>query len=213
MHRKLLVLSVLAACGGDDQPNSQPDSHTDQPLVCKSIALCTTYEVKTFTGTVPAATGGTVASGVYRLAYKLIPDDVGETGGYHDELEALEISGTQYNWAGFFRDEIGNIATSGTTLTFRASRKCSRGSDGDPSTNSQDYKYTATSNQLLIYDHVTRSDGVQWDEINAYVLTTSPQDVCTVVNSEPSAPGDSARCTVTNCACNFAVNDTVSECT
>jgi hypothetical protein len=161
---------------------------------------------------VPAAAGGTVASGLYRLAYKLIPDNVGETGGYHDELEALEISGTQYNWAGFFRDEIGTIATSGAMLTFQSTRKCSRGSDGDPSTQSLAYKYTATSGQILIYDHVTRSDGVQWDQINAYVLANSPQDVCTVVTSEPAAPGDSAMCTVSNCACSFAVNDTVSAC-
>jgi hypothetical protein len=211
MHRQLLVLSALAACGGDGHPTN-PDAPPAQPLACKSIALCTTFDVKTFTGTVPAATGGTIASGLYRLAYKLVPDNVGQTAGYHDELDALEISGTQYNWAGFFRDAIGSISTSGATLTFQETRKCQRGSDGDASTQSQSYTYTATGGQLLIYDHVTGSNNMQWDEINAYVLTTSSQDVCVTVSSEPSMPGDSAMCTVSNCACSFAVNDTVSAC-
>jgi hypothetical protein len=208
---------VVAACGGggggggDDQPS--PDAQNVKPLTCSSIALCTTYDVKTFIGKVPVPEGGKVSDGLYRLAWVLDPDDIGETAGYHDDLDALAIRGGTFNWAGFFRDDIGTISTSGTMITFKQTQHCERGTDGSASTEALDYKYTATANELHLYSHVTRSDGVQWDSMKAYVLTSSPQDVCQTVSGDPTMPGDSAKCRVTNCACKFAVEGTVGECT
>jgi hypothetical protein len=208
----LLVIGTACggAAGGDDTP---ADATAVTPLTCSSIALCTTYDVKTFLGDVPAPAGGTIKDGIYRRAYTLIPDDVGETAGYSDDLDALEIRQGTFNWAGFFRDAVGTIASSGDTITFHETRNCEGGRDGSPSTQAFEYRYTATGSELRFYSHVTRSDGVEWDKMHVYVLVGSPQDVCRTVGSEPSAPGDSARCNVINCACSFAVEGTVNECT
>jgi hypothetical protein len=219
---RFLMLSILAsACGGstsDQMTDGKPpptDATSDAPpakLACNSAALCTTYDVNTFLGTVPAPAGGTVRSGLYRLAWKLIPDNVGETGGYHDELESLETSGSGYRHAAFFNDELGTFQTTGTTITFNASQYCDRGNDGDPSTNVREYKYTATATELDLFSTVTRSDGVTWQQLSAYVLTASPMDVCKTVAMTPPTPGDSAQCRVSNCACEFALNGTVPAC-
>jgi len=207
---------VLAACGGGggdgDDGSPSPDSMMDTALTCKSVALCTTYDVKTFVGTVPAPAGGSVENGVYRLAYDLIPDDVGEQEAYRDELEVLQIRDGHFNWAAFFHDELGTYTTSGQTITFQETRRCDRGAEGEASTARTEYAYTATGDELHLYSRVMRSDGVSWDKMYVYKRTTSPDDVCRTVNAEPSAPGDSARCNVTNCACSFAVEGTVDAC-
>ena len=197
---------VVAACGGEG------DGADPEPLTCQSIALCTTYDTKVFIGKVPAPEGGSVRDGLYRLAWAMDPDNIDEDPSY-DDLDALEIRGQYFNWAGSFRDNIGAIATAGTTMTFKKSQLCERGSDGSSSTDSLEYKYTATGNELRLFSHIRRSDGVEWDRMKVYVLTSSPADVCKTVSSEPSAPGDSAICRVTNCACKFAVEGTVSTCT
>lgn len=218
MARWFLVI-VVAACGGGggggggDDGGGGVDAPPAEPLTCKSIALCTTFEVKTFLGTPSTPAGGALGDGIYKLAYKLIPDDIGESGGYHDELEALEIRGDQFNWAGFFRDEVGTVTVAGTKATFQATRRCSRGTDTGDSTDKQDYPFTASAGELHLFSHVTRSDGVQWDEEQVYLRVGDPQQVCAAVANEPSTPGDSVQCTVSNCACSFAIEDTVGECT
>jgi hypothetical protein len=211
--RHSMFLIALAACGGgsDDSPaiDAAPMA---EPLTCSSVAFCTTYDVKTFTGTVPAAMGGTPTDGVYRLAYSLIPDNVGEMPGYRDDLDVLQIRGGYYNWAGFFRDEIGTFTTSGTALSFRRTKNCERGSDGSADTTTTDYKFTASGNELHIYSHVKRSDGVEWDKVYVYKKTSGSNETCNTVSAPPSAPADSAMCNVTNCACRFAVEGTVNAC-
>lgn len=204
-HLVCLFTVLAAACGGDDS--------SSEPLTCESIALCTTYEVKTFTGTVPAPAGGTIKSGLYRLAYNLIPAGIpGEEEDYIDSLDALLIEGTQYNWAGPFRDDLGTLSTSGTDLTFTQTRRCNRGEDNGTYSDSTTYKYTATANELHVYVHVRRSDGMEWDQMDVYKLTSSPSEICETVSAEPSTPGDSAMCTVINCGCSFSVNGTVDVC-
>ncbi|HEY5928196.1 MAG TPA: hypothetical protein VIV11_41195 [Kofleriaceae bacterium] len=207
---------VVCACGGEgggDDDSPAADAANAQPLTCKSIALCTTYDVKTFLGSVPAPAGGAVNDGLYRLAWVMDPDNVDEDAGYFQDLDALAIRGSSFNWAGFFRDDIGTWSTSGSVMTFKHTQNCERGSDGSVSTDMREYKYTASASELRIFSHVSRSDGVEWDRMYVYVLTSSPADVCKAVTSEPSTPGDSADCQVTNCACKFAVEGTVSECT
>ncbi len=211
-----LLWLMTAACGGgggDDTP--LPDGATPAvPLTCKSVALCTTHDVKTFTvATLPVAGGGTVADGVYRLAYDLIPNDIGEQPGYFDGLDVLQVRGKHYNWAGFHRDELGTFTTAGTTLTFQQTRDCDRGTDGEPTTRTVEYRYTASATELHLYSRVMRSDGVSWDKVYVYKRTASPDEVCRTVPSDPAAPGDSARCTVSNCACSFAIENTVAACT
>jgi hypothetical protein len=216
--KQLILCLALAACGGgggegggdDDQP-AMPDAAV-QPLTCKSVALCTTYDVKTFIGEVPAPAGGTVESGLYRLAYVVAPSNVNETPGYRDDLDVLMIRGTYFNWAGFFRNTIGTISTSGSVITFQDTQYCSYGEDGDAATTKKEYKYTAMAGELRIYSHVWRSDGVEWDEMMVY-KQTQPQGVCETVSTEPQQPADSAKCRVTNCACNFALEGTVQSCT
>jgi hypothetical protein len=220
MKRFFLLAITASACGGSTT-NSSDDAAPPPPMIdapppklaCNSAALCTTYDVNTFLGTVPAPAGGTIRSGLYRLAWKLIPDNVGETGGYHDELESLEISGNQYRNAAFFDDELGTIQTTGTAITFNASKNCPSGADGDASTNSRDYTFTATATELDLFSTVTRSDGVTWQQLSAYVLTMSPMEVCQTVATTPTSPGDSAQCHVSNCACFFTLNGTVGACT
>jgi hypothetical protein len=214
----MLVVVAIAGCGGggssqgddDDQPVDAPA--TDQPLTCKSIALCTTYDVKTFIGTVPAPEGGTVKDGLYRLQYVLVPSNINETAGYRESLEALMIRGKHFNWAGFGHDSIGTITTNGPMITFNETQYCSYGSDGDAATTKVEYKYTAVGDELRIYSHVRRSDGVEWDELNVYVAASSPADVCQTVSGDPVQPGDSTKCRVTNCECNFAIEGTVNDC-
>ena len=216
MARWLFVI-VLAACGGGggggDDSSGGVDAPPTEPLTCKSISICTTFEVKTFLGTPSTPAGGTLGNGIYKLAYKLIPDNINEDGGYHgDDIEVLQISGNQFNWAGFFRDEVGTVSVAGTKATFQATRRCSRGEDTGESTNKDEYPFTATAGELHIFSHVTRSDGVQWDEEQVYLRVDDPQKVCAAVANEPATPGDSVQCRVSNCACFFAVNDAVGEC-
>jgi hypothetical protein len=217
MARFVLITLVIAACGGDDggggnggNPDGQPQPAEE--LSCKSIALCTTFDVKTFLGTVSTPTGGTLKNGLYKFAYEIRPDNVNEDGGYTEDLEALVISGNQYNWAGLFRNELGTLTVSGTTATFQATRRCERGTDQGESTNKLEYPFTATDREIHLFSHVTRSDGVEWDDEQVYLRVDDPSTVCNAVANEPSTPGDSVQCRVTNCACSFAVNDTVAEC-
>jgi hypothetical protein len=207
MRSYLCLFTVLVAACGEDTSGSS------EPLTCESIAICTTYEVKTFTGAVPAPAGGTIKSGLYRLAYNIIPDGIdGEEADYSDELTALLIEGTQYNWAGYFQDSVGKITIAGTDATFTDTRDCFRGADQGDSTNSWTYKFTASGTELHIYDHVRRSDGVEWDKMNVFKLVSDPDEICDTVSSEPSTPGDSAMCNVANCGCSFSVNGTVDAC-
>ena len=216
MKTSLLMMSlVLAACGGgDDGGTSASDAPMMvEPLTCNSVAFCTTYDVKTFIGTVPTATGGKPADGMYRLAYTLIPDTVGEMATYIDDLDVLQIRGGYFNWAGFHRDEVGTFTASGDTLTFKSTKNCDRGSDGSASTEQTDYKFTASGTELHIYSKVTRSDGVMWDKMYVYKQASNPEEICKTVTSPPASPADSAMCRVTNCACRFATNNTVNACT
>ncbi len=210
LNLRLLVLSLVtvAACGGSDDTTMSSD-----PLTCDSIAMCTTYDVKTFVGTLPAGAGGTIHGGLYRLAYTMIPEGIdGEEGGYEEGLDALMIDGTSYNWAGFFRDHAGTLATAGTTLTFQHTHSCYRGEDKGASSDTDSYPYTATATELRLYSHVERSDGVEWDNMLVYRLVDDPSEVCDTVSSEPATPGDSADCNVSNCGCSFSIGDTVTSC-
>jgi hypothetical protein len=207
---RTILICLLAACGGGDDA---PAIDAPAALTCKSIALCSTYDVKTFIGTIDPPAGGAIHDGIYRLAWIMDPSSTGDSPGYHDGLDALQIRGTSYNWAGFFRDHIGSISASGTAITFQKSQHCERGSDGSSTTDKLDYKYTASATELRLYSHVTRSDGTEWDRLYVYVLTSAADEVCRTVSTEPTSPGDSADCTVTNCACRFAIEGTVSTCT
>jgi hypothetical protein len=213
----VLASAFAAACGGggsdgDDDPGT-PDGASGEALACDAVALCTTYQVKSFLGTVPAPAGGAVANGLYRLAYDVYPADAGEEwAGYHDDLDVLLVEDGSYNWAGFFRDSVGSITASGTTLAFHSTHRCLRGAEGDADERTTEYPYTATANELHLYEHVTTGTG-EFDKLLVYRRADDPADVCATVDTEPASPADSAQCRVTNCACNFAVNDTVSECT
>jgi hypothetical protein len=217
MVRSILAIAMVAtACGGgndgpgDGNPDGQPQP--GEQLTCKSIALCTTYDVKTFLGTVSTPAGGTLQNGLYKFAYEIRPDNVNEDGGYTEDLEALVISGNQYNWAGFFRNELGTLTVAGTKVTFQASRRCVRGTDTGESTNKLEYPFTATDREIHFFSHVIRSDGVEWDDEMVYLRVDDPSTVCEAVANEPTTPGDSVQCRVSNCACSFAVNNTVGEC-
>lgn len=209
-----LALALSACGGGNDGDTSGSDATMmGEPLACNSVAFCTTYDVKTFTGTVPAPGGGKPADGIYRLAYTLIPDNVGETAGYSDDLDVLQLRGGYFNWAGFFRDEVGTFTVAGDTLSFKRTKNCERGTDGSADTTQVDYKFTASGSELHLYSKVTRSDGVSWDKLYVYKPTASPDEICRTVPAMPASPADSAMCRVTNCACRFATNGTVNACT
>jgi hypothetical protein len=208
------IAALLGACGGGNQ-NASQDAHRDDgatspPLTCKSAALCTTYEVKTFVTTQPAPSGGSIRDGLYRLAYDLVPANADVQAGYYDELDALEIRGGSYVWTGLFRDHMGTVATSGTSATFMHSQNCHLGAPGDPASRTDTYQYTATASELDLYATVTEGTK-SW--LKMYVYVPDPgAGVCGTVSAEPTTPGDSAMCTVTNCACSFAVEGTVNQC-
>jgi len=201
------MIMMVAACGGDDHGSQQPpDAAPPQPLACNAFAYCSTYSVHKYIGTVAAPAGGTIADGVYRLAWEIDPDNVNEDPG-QDYAEAMLIRGTQ-----FVRGDSGgrgSIVISGSHLTFQSVAHCTGGTDDGPSTDKLDYDYTAAGDQLSLFGQVSRSDGVKWTRQHVWLRVG---DVCQTVANQPTDPGDSYMCRVSNCACVTAMNDTVGSC-
>ena len=73
MKKHIFVLLCVAACGGDD--SASPDASPNQAaeLRCIDFAYCSTYSVRTYQGTPSTPAGGTIADGVYRLAWVVAP--------------------------------------------------------------------------------------------------------------------------------------------
>lgn len=224
------VFSILAACSSDSSGSGDDDGDDDTgassssggssgggssgggssggsssggatELTCESLALCTTNEVKIFLGDVPAAAGGTLGDGLYRLEYLIAGTDDPQAVG-HSSVEALGIDGGQFIRAsGFGANERGRVSTSGTTLSFGDRVACSLGATGDPISSSDEYEYTATADTISLYSEVS-SNGGRYLELHVFKKIDGPRDVCETVDTEPSAPGsNSAQCHVSNCGC------------
>jgi hypothetical protein len=209
-----IVFSVACGGGGDSGADAKPgiDAASAQPLTCSSLAFCTDYEYRDYlVATVPAAAGGTIADGQYRASWRLVPDNVGSSAGFHNDTSVLEFRGGSYNWAGFFEDQVGTYTVSGSDLVMSRTQKCSRGTDGNKDTPPRvtSFKFTASGNQITIYSRIT-SGSKQWDEATIYEKTSSSQDFCSTIASVPTAPGPSVGCHVNNCYCSSAINNTLS---
>tara|TARA_R110002073_G_scaffold74100_2_gene181079 strand:+ start:74418 stop:75164 length:747 start_codon:yes stop_codon:yes gene_type:complete len=215
------ILSCLVfACGGggddgekvaDGGGGGGTDSSTQSGLTCSSLALCTSFDVKQFLGEDEVATGGSIADGTYVLAWEVTSDPSEDASeGYYSSVSALVISGGEYVGAGFSYEGAGTISTSGTTLTLHKKRSCGLGEDFGESDYTSEFEYTATSDRLILHSPVQSSNGLEW--INQRVfLRRGADQICTTVADEPTSPGESAQCHVSNCYCNVAENGTVDN--
>lgn len=222
------AFSLLAACGGSDGAADDDDddgasssssggnssggssggssSGGNAALTCSSLALCTTYEVKTFLGQVPAPAGGALRDGIYRLDYIVSGASDDSFAGYKTGVEALLVQGSSYVWAGFSADERGTLTASGSTLTFADRTACPRGDTGDAFSGTDEFAYTTDGETLSMFHDVTVSNGDKYVDQYVFKRVSSPGDVCETVDSEPSSPGSSATCNVRNCGCVIKAN-------
>jgi len=216
-------LLLFVACGGGSGPNNNnnPDAstaHGDGPtskmdaapapaLACKDLAYCSTYEINQYDGTIDTPAGGTVADGIYRLAYNVNPASAGQgndTFGDYAEVWRFQ-AGTFVNSDIWGR---GTFTTSGTTMTQNEVSGCYLGTEGTASTSMRTYTYTALPDRIVFFDQVSNGS-MMWTAMRVFLKVN---DMCTTVSTVPTTPGDSYRCTVSNCACNESTQGTVQQC-
>jgi hypothetical protein len=174
-------------------------------LQCSSFTLCTYAEVTTYVTTIPAATGGTVAPGLYRLGW--VEASAERRAGMTDDLTALEIRGSDFVWTGGALGERGSFDTSGSELTFHYEGVCELGRETDSDDRDVSYGYTATSNELRLHETIGGADG--WEQVHVFVRMSNPSQACELVAELPETPGVSAQCNASNCFCSFAQNGTL----
>jgi hypothetical protein len=101
-----------AKAGGDTK-----EQGAAAPLTCASHTLCTSYQVAEYRGQpFPAATGGALKDGLYRLAYTLRSTESG-TSPRSTSLGALLIQGNKVlnlSWAGGFAVGLPSLAEAST---------------------------------------------------------------------------------------------------
>jgi hypothetical protein len=212
---------LLFACGGSSGPDNNPDAsmtHGDgstskmdapvaQALACKDLAYCSTYEINQYNGTVDTPAGGTVADGIYRLAYLVNPASAGQgndTFGDYAEVWRFQ-AGTFVNSDIWGR---GTFTTSGTSMMQSEVASCNLGAEGSSSTSTRTYTYTALPDRIEFFDQVS-GGGMTWTAMRVFLKV---DNMCTTVNTVPTTPGDSYRCAVQNCACNESTQGTVPQC-
>jgi len=183
------------------------DAPAAPALACKDLAYCSTYEINQYNGTIDTPAGGTIADGVYRLAYKVNPASAGQSNDtFGDYAEVWRFqAGTYVNSSIWGR---GTFTTSGTTMTQNEVAGCDLGSEGTASTATRMYTYTALPDRIVFFDQVS-GNGMMWTAMRVFLKV---DDMCKTVTTVPTTPGDSYRCTVSNCACNESTQGSVQQC-
>lgn len=210
--RMISLISLLSAwgCNGSEKPEDTSGGDQTAELTCDALALCTTHEVKTFLEEVPEAAGGKIQDGFYRLAWKVESHDNEDFAGYGQNVEGLRIGGDQFVWAGFAHDERGKLKFDGVNITFEHTHYCNLGEEGDTSTYSDDYQYTATADRLDLFG-TGSIGGEDYTYQLVFLRTDDPNEICDKVESEPASQGPSADCFVTNCGCVVTVGEVIDR--
>lgn len=205
------LLSLLAACdGGDPAPGTDAgggvgDAPGAPSLTCSSFTLCTYAEVSTYATSITPPTGGALIDGTYRLAWVEASDEA--RAGISEDLSAIVIRDGSFSWSGGTDGELGTLRAEGTNLTFHPTAVCELGAQTDDDDRTIVYGYSATGAQLRLHETISGPDG--WEQVWVFVRVASPDEVCELVSSAPSSPGDSAECNALNCFCSYAVEDTL----
>lgn len=176
-------------------------------LECSSFTLCTHAEVMTYATTIAPASGGTVASGLYRLAW--VEASADSRAGILDDLTALEIRGSHFIWTGGIEGDRGSFSTAGDELTFHYEGRCALGRETDTDDRTVSYRYTAGGDALRLHETISGPDG--WEQVLVFVRMADPSDACALVADVPETPGSSAQCNASNCFCAFATGGTLDE--
>jgi hypothetical protein len=165
-----------------------------------TYTFCSSKSVARYgTTSLPAANGGTIADGMYRLAYVL---DTKATHVTKDDSQgyAYLFNGGQYVGVGFGEGSVGSFtATSGDNagISFTPSASCDSAAGTPESTTRKPWtKSYAVDGAGTLY---------LFDGATAHVLIKVPS-LCSGVDAAPDAPGDSYTCHVQNCACAEAAN-------
>lgn len=205
---------VCAACGDSSDPmmmdgdggGGRPDGGAPSSgLQCSSFALCTRAEVTTYATTVGAASGGAIASGLYRLAWVEASDE--RRAGMVEDLTALEIRDSGFVWTGGPEGDRGSLTTTGNEVTFHFEGRCALGRETDTDDRDVSYGYTATSTELRLYETIGGADG--WEQAYVFLRMTDPEQACELVAEVPVTPGSSAQCNASTCFCSFAQDGTL----
>ncbi|CAN5461726.1 hypothetical protein BH11MYX1_BH11MYX1_36730 [soil metagenome] len=209
----ILALAVTACGGSDSTPDSSPDggngsgSNGGAALACRDFAYCSTYEVNQYNGTIEAPAGGAIADGTYRLAYKVNPASAGESNDTFGDYS----SGYRFRNGTYVHSDIngrGVFSISGTTLSLSRVTGCNLGTEGSAGPSTDTYTYTATADRLVFFDDVSSSSN-HWTAMRVFLKV---DDLCKTVTTTPTTPGDSYRCTVTNCACGESTQGPINAC-
>jgi hypothetical protein len=219
--KQIFFVLILSACGSSDPNNGSVDASQGSgsgtkmdaaqqapALMCKDLAYCSTYETNQYNGTIDTPAGGTIADGVYRQAYKVNPDSAGQSNDTFGDYPQVY----RFQAGTFVNSDIGGrgtFTTSGTTITFNEVANCNLGAEGNASTHTGTGMYTALSDRIIFFEQVSSGTNM-WTSMNVYLKV---DDMCKTVSTVPTTPGDSYRCTVSNCACNSSTEGTVQECT
>ncbi len=211
------VIATTACGGNDDGGDGDGDGDGDgadaavEALSCGSLALCTSHEVKRFIAQPGTPQGGTIADGTYVFAWqselRANPDDRSE--GYFSSVQSIVFSGGTWLGAGFGFEERGTYRTDGNNLTLTATNNCFLGSEDGDGEREISWPYTAQGNELRLFSAIT-SGNEEWVRENVY-LRSDATSICNVVENEPTAPGPSAQCQVSNCYCNVAQGQTIDR--
>ena len=200
--------SSSSSTGGADVGGGQSDVGTPSTgLQCSSFTLCTYAEVMTYATTIAPASGGTVAPGMYRLAW--MEASAAKRAGMMEDLTALEIRGSEFIWTGGVQGYRGSFSTANNELTFQYAGRCDLGTQADTDDRTVSYRYTANANELRLHETVSGSDG--WEQVMVFVRMSDPSDACELVRDVPKTPGSSAQCNVSNCFCAFATGGTLDK--
>lgn len=191
-----------AACGSDD-------GDSGEALTCASLTLCTYAEVTNYhVASIPAPQGGAIADGQYRLGW--VETERADDDGRLDDLEALEIRGGQFRLSSGPRGDLGEFTRNGSELTMHTTQYCDLSEATDTADNTWTYGYTATANELRLYD-VGSTTGAQWTIVRVFRKMGDGGEACDLVSTVPSSAGDSAQCWSSNCFCAVAVNTALDE--
>ena len=197
------LMVFAAGCGSDD------DGGSGEALTCASLTLCSYAEVTNYhVASIAAPQGGAISDGQYRLAW--VETERAEDDGQLDDLEALEIRGSQFRASGDPRGDLGDFTRSGTELTMHTTQYCDLSAPSDTADNTWTYGYTATANELRLYD-TGSSAGTEWTIVRVFRKMSDAGEACDLVSTVPTAAGESAYCWSSNCFCAVAVNTSLDE--